>query len=231
MRHIAHPTSIHLPVPVTIARGGFLPPLVLGALFGGFGLEVGLPVALATVIGATAGTASLLVHELAHVRAARAVAGIRAVGISLFWLGAGASFEGSYRSGRDQVRVAAAGPLASFGVAVALLPVLLTPIPSDAKKLLFVVVLLNVVLALANLIPASPMDGYRILNGLLWSALGSERTARNAIRRAAKAWLVVEVVATAAVLVERPVLGTAMAIVGATLFGQKLAVRSRSARS
>jgi len=231
VRHLANPGSIQLPVPVTIGRGGFLPPLVLGALFGGFGLEVGLQVVLATVIGVTAGTASLLVHELAHVRAARAVAGIRAVGISLFWLGAGASFEGAYCSGRDQVRVAAAGPLASFGVAAALLPILLTPIPETAKKLLFVVVLLNVVLAVANLIPASPMDGYRIVTGLLWSALGSERSARNLIRRVAKVWVGVEVVATAAVLVERPLLGAFMAIVGVSLFGQKLAVRSRSAHS
>lgn len=223
--------SFRLPVPVTIGRGCFLPPLVLGALFAGFGFEVGLSAALAAVVGATAGTASLLVHELAHVRASRAVSGVRAVGISLFWLGAGASFEGAYRTGRDQARVAAAGPLASFGVAAALLPILLAPIPSTAKKLLFVVVLLNVVLAAANLIPASPMDGYRILSGLLWSVLGSERNARTVIRRAGKAWIGIEVTATAAVLVERPLLGLFMAIVGASLAAQKLAVRSRSART
>jgi Zn-dependent protease len=231
VRHRARHGFVHFPVPVTIGAGGFLPPLALGGLFAGIGLELGMPVALGAVIGATAGTASLLVHEFGHIRAARGLDGIRPVGVTLVWLGAGACFEGAYRQGRDQVRVAVAGPLASFLTAAAIFPVMLAPIPPTAKKFLLVLVLLNVGLAVANLIPASPMDGYRILSGLLWSALGSERTARTVIRRAAKAWMGVEVAATAAVMVEKPMLGTVLAIVGASLFGQKLAVRSRSAHS
>jgi Zn-dependent protease len=218
-------------VPVTIDAGGFLPPLVLGALFALLGSEVGLPVALAAVVGATLGTASLLVHELGHVRAARAVAGIRPVGVSLVWLGAGARFEGGYRRGRDQVRVAAAGPIASLLAAGSLVPVLLSPIPVMAKKVLLAVALLNVALALGNLIPASPMDGYRIMTGLLWSAFGSERTAKRVLKRAARVWLVLELAATTAVAVERPLVGALMAIAGASLMVQRLVIRPRSAHS
>jgi Zn-dependent protease len=222
--------ALYLPVPVTFARGGFVPPLVLGALFAGVASKVGLPVALAAVIGAIAGTASIVVHELAHVRAARGLIGVRPVGISLISLGAGARFEGAYRSGRDQMRVAVAGPVASLCIAASLLPVMFAPLPPTAKKLLFIVVLLNVALALVNLIPASPLDGYKIIVGLLWSALGGEAVARHVIRRAAQAWIAVELGGTIAVLVERPMLGIAMAIAGASLLGQRLVVRSRFAR-
>lgn len=193
------------------------------------GQKVGLPVALAAAVGMTLGTASLLLHELGHVRAARAVAGIRPIGVSLVWFGAGARFEGAYRRGQDQVRVAAAGPIASLLAGGALLPVLLAPIPLTAKKLLFAVALLNVLLALGNLIPASPMDGYRIVTGLLWSALGSEGTAKRVIRRAARAWLVVELAATILVTIERPALGAFMAIAVASLVVQRFVVRPRSA--
>jgi Zn-dependent protease len=222
--------ALYLPVPVTFARGGFVPPLVLGALFAGVASKVGLPVALAGVIGAIAGTTSIVVHELGHARAARGLKGVRPVGVSLFSLGAGARFEGAYRSGRDQMRVAVAGPVASLCVAASLLPVIFAPLPLTAKKLLFIVVLLNVALALVNLIPASPLDGYRIVVGLLWFALGSEMAARRLIRRLAKAWIVVELVGTAVVLVERPALGLVMVIAAASLVGQRFVVHSHAAR-
>jgi Zn-dependent protease len=217
-------------VPVTFDRGGFVPPLVLAGMFALVGLKVGLPVALAGGMGALAGTASLVVHELGHIRAARGMNGVRPVGISLVWLGAGARFEGAYRSGRDQLRVAVAGPLASMSAAVLLLPLMFLPIPGTARKLLLVVVLLNAALALVNLIPAGPLDGYRIVFALLWSALGSEAAARNLIRRVAKAWIGVELAGTAVVLVERPAVGLFMVAAAASLFAQRLVVRSHAAR-
>jgi Zn-dependent protease len=205
-----------------------MPPLVLGAMFALVGFKVGLPIALAGCMGALAGTASLIVHELGHIRAARGMNGVRPVGISLVWLGAGARFEGAYRSGRDQLRVAVAGPLASMCAALSLLPVMFLPIPSSARKLLLVVVLLNVALALVNLVPAGPLDGYRIVVALLWSALGSEAAARNLIRRLAKAWIAAELTGTAVILVERPMLGMFMLVAGASLVAQRLVVRSHA---
>jgi Zn-dependent protease len=217
-------------VPVAVGPGGILPALLLGGMFAGVAFKVGAPVAAAAVLGATAGTASLLAHELGHVRAARRVGGVRPVSVSLFWLGAGVRFEGKYGSGREQARVAIGGPLASLGVAAALVPILFAPLPVTAKKLLLMLVLLNVVLAAVNVIPARPLDGYKILVGLLWSALGSEGLARRLIRGATRAWLALELAATGVLLVERPQLGFVMAIVGASLLGQRVVERSRLAR-
>src|SRR5437899_7312416 len=84
------------PVPVTIARGGFVPVLVFAALFAEVGASVRLPIWTAAVIGALGGTASLIAHELGHVRAAARLSGPRPVGVSLIWLGAATRLEGAY---------------------------------------------------------------------------------------------------------------------------------------
>src|SRR5207253_5785949 len=113
------------------------------------------------VVGALGGTTSLLIHELGHVRAARRVSGLCPVSVSLIWLGAATRLEGAYASGRDQARVAIAGPATSFGLALMLSPALFTPSPKTAKGLLLTLVLLNVAIGLLSLIPANPLDGYK----------------------------------------------------------------------
>src|SRR5260370_39555985 len=148
------------PVPVTIGRGGLMPILAFGVLFAAFGARVGLPVAAAAVIGAVGGTASLIIHELGHVRAAQKVIGLRPISLSLIWFGAATPLEGPYASGRDQARVAIAGPATSFGVAVLLSPFLFTPIPQSVRGLLLTLVFLNVAIGALSLIPANPLDGY-----------------------------------------------------------------------
>jgi Zn-dependent protease len=210
---------------VTIGPGGLVPILILGGLFAVVGFKVGLPMVLAGALGATAGTGSLLVHEFGHVLAARGLRGVRPAGVSLVWLGAGTRFEGAYRSARDQVRVAAAGPLASICTSAALLSMMFAPIPGTARKLLLMLVLFNLALAVVNLIPVSPLDGHRILRGLLWAFFGSETAARHAIGRMARVWIGLELVGTGAVLVERPALGLGMAIAGVSLVGQRLVAR------
>ena len=83
------------PVPVTIGDGGIAPLLVFAALFAGCAARTGAPVATATVIGAIGGTASLVVHELGHVRAAQKVGSLRPIGVSLIWLGAVTRLDGT----------------------------------------------------------------------------------------------------------------------------------------
>jgi Zn-dependent protease len=217
------------PIPVTIGPGGLAPVFALGGLFAMISLQGGLPVATATVIGAIGGTASLIVHELGHVRAARKLTGLRPTGVSLIWLGAATRLEGAYLSGRDQAKVAIAGPRASFGVALALIPVLFLPIPLGFKDIVITLAALNVAIGALSLIPANPLDGHKLIVGLLWSALGSEASARRWIRRLALAWVAVEIVGAGALLVERPLLGAIVVVAGASLFGQKLFARRHCA--
>jgi Zn-dependent protease len=150
---------------------------------------------------------------------------LRPTGVSLIWLGAATRLEGAYGSGRDLARVAIAGPRVSFGIALSLVPVLFLPIPVGLKDIVITLAALNVAIGLLSLIPASPLDGYKLIVGLLWSALGTEAAARRLIRRLASTWIAIEILGSAVLLWEKPLLGTMVVAVGASLFGQKVYAR------
>lgn len=217
------------PVPVGIGRGGLVPIAALGLLFAGFAGRVGLPIGAAAVIGACGGTASLIIHELGHVHGTRKLAGLRPVSITLISLGAATRLEGAYRSGRDQARVAIAGPAASLGLAMVLFPMLFAPISSTARGLLLMLLFLNLAIAAVSLIPANPLDGYKLIVGLLWSVVGTESSARSLIRRFASAWLAVEGIGAVVLLATRPMLGFAAILMAASLYGQKVYARRHRA--
>jgi Zn-dependent protease len=198
---------------------------MLGGLFAEIGARAGFSVVLAAVVGAIGGTLSLVFHEFGHARAASRLHGIRPVAVSLVWLGAATKLEGAYQRGRDQVRVALAGPLISFAIAFAIVPALFIPMASGLRDQLLTLIFLNVALALVSLIPANPLDGYKLLVGLLWSALGTEAKARGLIRRATRSWLFVEIGGCAFLLVERPLLGMLAAVMGMALVAQRILVR------
>jgi Zn-dependent protease len=107
-------------------------------------------------------------------------------------------------------------------------PVLFTPIPLNLKEIVFALAVLNVGLAVLSLIPANPLDGYKVIIGLLWSALGSQAVAQQLVRRAGILWVAVELIGTSILLVERPFLGATVIAIGASLFGQNLFTRRRA---
>jgi Zn-dependent protease len=214
-----------VPVPVQLGPGGLAPALMLGGLFAEIGARAGFSVVLAAVVGGIGGTLSLVLHEFGHARAASRLHGIRPVAVSLVWLGAATKLEGAYQRGRDQVRVALAGPLISFAIAFAIVPALFIPMAPGLRDQLLTLIFLNVALALVSLIPANPLDGYKLLVGLLWSALGTEAKARGLIRRATRSWLFVEIGGCAFLLVERPLLGMLAAVMGMALVAQRMLVR------
>jgi Zn-dependent protease len=131
---------------------------------------------LAGAAGAGLFLGSLLAHEVGHALVARR-AGLRVRGITLWLLGGVAQLEDEPASPGDELRVAIVGPAVSlalagaFGLAAAALSVV------GAPALVVVVAawlaLGNAALAVFNLLPAAPLDGGRVLRGLLWRHHGN----------------------------------------------------------
>jgi Zn-dependent protease len=202
-----------------------VPIVGLAALFVLVGTPMGIPFATAFALGGIGGTASLLVHEFGHVRAARQLAGIRSATISLMWLGAATRLEGRYLTGNEQARVAIAGPRASFAFGGALALITLLPLPAAHARAVLLLALLNVAIGLLNLVPAAPLDGYKLAFGLLWSATGSERRASRVLGRLGRAALFAASPAAAALIAVNPSLGLAVAMMCATLAVQRQLLR------
>jgi len=210
------------PVPIVVTRGGLVPVTFLAAAFAAYSVSARpLLIAGAAALGGLGGALSLVVHELGHVRAARRLPGVRPARISLIWLGAVTQFEGAYRSGREQIRVALGGPAASLAFAVVLTFGAALPIPRPLALGCFGLALLNVAIGVLTLIPVQPLDGYKLVVGLLWCLCGVEERARSIVRRLGRACVAVDVVATSVILVEKPLLGGFVVLLGAAAYGQK----------
>ena len=139
----------------------------------------------------------VLAHEFGHVFAARRE-GIGTDRVMLWPLG-GLAYLGENSSGPAEVRIAAAGPAVNLGFAILLLPVVALlgfpispglfdpfhwgiPLLTDGKisgfgqDLAWCVYKANLIGLYFNLIPAFPMDGGRILRGILHPRMGLVRS-------------------------------------------------------
>jgi Zn-dependent protease len=192
--------------------------LFLGTLFAAVGRNGSAStVVIAAIFGALGGAASLIVHELGHVRAARRTDGVIALKVTLITAGAATYLDGAYRSGRDQIRVAVGGPAASLLLAVPLMLVLGLPIPTPVKFASFLLALLNVAIGVVSMLPLNPLDGHKFLVGLVWSVVGSESRARDVIRRATRVLIAFEAVSSVALIAVRPIFGGCVALVVAVV--------------
>ena len=118
---------------------------------------------------------SILLHELGHAVVALRH-GLRTRSITLFIFGGVAQLEKDPKDGRAEFWMAAAGPVVSLALAglfytCATLPFVGPSAAAVAKYL----ALINLMLALFNLVPAFPMDGGRLLRGALWGSMGKAR--------------------------------------------------------
>ncbi|MCX8138428.1 MAG: site-2 protease family protein [Gemmataceae bacterium] len=147
---------------------------------------------------------SVLLHELGHALAARFY-GIATRGIRLFIFGGVAELGGEPRRPMHEIVIAVAGPAVSvllilvfsFAVSLVVLGSGLTFVAledgsgwqllggsrwvSAVAALFYYLAMINTVLVLFNLIPAFPLDGGRVLRGVVWLVsgdyLGSTRLA------------------------------------------------------
>lgn len=208
-------------VPVRISKGAMVPLAAFSAIFTVFGTQAGLPLTVSVVFGGLGGAVSLLFHELGHVRAAANVSSVRPTSVSFIWAGAATTFEGRYRTGREQARVALGGPRASLTFSLALIAVCFLPSPPSVRASLLLLATFNIALALLNLFPAYPLDGYKFVTGVLWSLTGSENKARRVLRRIGIGWAMLEVPGAVVLLIERPALGGLAVSAAAVLLAQK----------
>src|SRR5919112_6346032 len=161
---------------------------LLLALFAFIGYQ-----ASGNLVGAFTATAMIaalffcvLLHEFGHSFAAQHL-GIEIRSITLLPIGGISNMKSLPEKPADEVKISVAGPLVNvvlasifFGVALLLGPDLL--VPSDVftaigstGQFFFYLGYLNVVLAVFNLLPAFPLDGGRIMRGLLAARLGAVR--------------------------------------------------------
>lgn len=124
--------------------------------------------------------ASLLGHELAHAVVARRN-GLQVKRIVLWVLGGLAELESQPATARVELKVAIAGPLASFGIAGVFAGLaFLAAFVTDADVLvtgLFWLAVINGLLGAFNLLPARPLDGGRVLTAVLWWRSGDQTKA------------------------------------------------------
>jgi Zn-dependent protease len=115
--------------------------------------------------------ATLLAHELGHAVVARR-AGLWVEGITLWLLGGVAKLDGEAANPRAELGIAAVGPLISLVLAAVAASVVAVSAVAGLPRLVVASVAwlarINLLLAIFNLLPAAPLDGGRVLRGLLW---------------------------------------------------------------
>ena len=151
----------------------YLHPTFLLLLAYTFAFNGGLPAALLTA----AVFGCVLLHELGHALMARHY-GIRTEDITLYPIGGVARLERMPRSAGPELLIALAGPAVNLVIAGGLfLGFELAPVGRSnvIGGLLAQLMVINLGLALFNLLPIFPMDGGRVLRALLSGPLGRLR--------------------------------------------------------
>jgi Zn-dependent protease/CBS domain-containing protein len=178
------PIRIHISLLVFLPYVAVMAARQMGYVESSLGLPPGsfhLPRALWGLLLAVALFAAVVAHELAHSLVALR-RGARVRSITLMMLGGVSIIEGELPP-LEEAWMAFAGPLASFGIALVSWALYrLLPLPGEISAALFAFASTNAVLGVFNLLPAFPMDGGRVVRGLLAGRLGRDRATLVAAR-------------------------------------------------
>lgn len=143
----------------------------------GLGLRLGVAsVTVAVFLG------SVLAHELGHATVARR-RGVGVLGITLSLFGGFAQLDRQAPTPGAEFAIAAAGPAVNIGLGLGLGAVAwgVDALGVDQRLILgslLWLAVINLVLAVLNLVPAAPLDGGRVLTAALWKRLGDPERAR-----------------------------------------------------
>jgi Zn-dependent protease/CBS domain-containing protein len=167
---------LHYTFPLLLLWGGWLQFSVQRSW-----IDAGVGVAFAAAL-----CVLVLLHEFGHAFAAKRY-GIRTRDITLLPIGGVARIERIPENAKQELVVALAGPAVNVCLAILLTGMLveawpffgMIPYESIASAIMLNLVIVNVCLAVFNLVPAFPMDGGRVLRALLSLRLG--RTCATAI--------------------------------------------------
>lgn len=126
---------------------------------------------------------SIVVHELSHALVAK-LRGLPVRSITLFALGGVAQIEKEAADAKTEFWMGIIGPITSFviGIVCLLITVALGWTPPEFPQrplpaMLMWLGLINIGLALFNMIPGFPLDGGRVLRGIIWWVTGNAKRA------------------------------------------------------
>lgn len=158
--------------------GGILPAAVEG--------RSDLEYLIAGVIGAVGLLGSILAHEMGHALMGRRH-GLQVDSITLWLFGGLAQLEGELPSARIEAKVAGIGPAISmFAGIVGIGAAFLFGTSTMAGALFGWLGLVNLVLAVFNLLPGAPLDGGRLLHAYVWRRTGDRHRATRSASRAGR---------------------------------------------
>jgi len=127
--------------------------------------------------------ASIVVHELSHALVAK-LRGLPVRSITLFALGGVAQIEKEAADAKTEFWMGIIGPITSvvIGIVCLLITVALGWSPPQLPRqplpaMLMWLGLINIALAIFNMIPGFPLDGGRVLRGIIWWITGNAKRA------------------------------------------------------
>ncbi|HEY5629732.1 MAG TPA: site-2 protease family protein [Candidatus Limnocylindrales bacterium] len=176
---------------------------------------------------------SVLVHEMTHALVGRS-RGIATRAIVLNLVGGLAPLSIEAGRPRDEVAIAVSGPMASLIIAAVLLPgaVALNFAVTTfdvASSALLVIGVLNLMLGLASLLPALPLDGGRLVRGIAWARTGDrDRASATAARVGRLLGWAISLIGLVLLLLDDPILGVMLVAMGWLLGGTSRGLAQRA---